>query len=80
MVDRRQFLTTVGASFVAAAVQNGIVSPRTVRADNDDQPASSRAATIHRDNVVVVIHDHNPIGPDVERMLAGGVTAKVFEI
>ena len=27
---------------------------------------------IHRDSIVVVVHDHRPIGPEVPRMLAGG--------
>ena len=40
----------------------------------------SRAARIHRESIVIAIHDHNPIAPDVGRMLAGGVTGKVFQI
>jgi membrane dipeptidase len=28
----------------------------------------------------VVIHDHNPVAPDVARMRAGGVTAKVYQV
>jgi membrane dipeptidase len=40
----------------------------------------SRAERLHRESVVVVIHDHNPIVPDVAPMLAGGVTAKVYQL
>jgi len=39
-----------------------------------------RAVALHRDSIVVVLHDHNPIGPDVARMRAGGVTAKVYQV
>ncbi len=39
-----------------------------------------RAHMLHRDSIVVVMHDHNPIAPDVPRMLAGGVTAKVYQV
>jgi membrane dipeptidase len=35
---------------------------------------------IHRRAVVAVIHDHRPIGPDLPLMLAGGVTAKVYQV
>ena len=30
--------------------------------------------------LVIAIHDHNPIAPDVPKMLAGGTTAKVYEL
>ncbi|HZW35093.1 MAG TPA: membrane dipeptidase [Isosphaeraceae bacterium] len=39
-----------------------------------------RARALHRRSLVIAIHDHNPIGPDVPRMLAGGVTAKVYQL
>lgn len=38
------------------------------------------ADQIHRRAVVVVDHDHRPIGPDLPLMLAGGVTAKVYQV
>ena len=41
---------------------------------------SSEAERHHRDAIVVVDHDHRPIGPDLPLMLAGGVTAKVFQV
>ncbi|MBI2951434.1 membrane dipeptidase [bacterium] len=34
----------------------------------------------HRRAVVAVVHDHRPIGPDLPLMLAGGVTAKVYQV
>ncbi len=41
---------------------------------------TERADEIHRRAVVVVDHDHRPIGPDLPLMLAGGVTAKVYQV
>lgn len=38
------------------------------------------ANQIHRRAVVIVDHDHRPIGPDLPLMLAGGVTAKVYQV
>ncbi len=35
---------------------------------------------IHREAIVVVAHDHRPIGPDLPLMRAGGVDAKVYQI
>jgi membrane dipeptidase len=39
-----------------------------------------RAHALHKDSIVVVMHDHNPIGPDVPLMRSGGVTAKVYQL
>ena len=42
---------------------------------------SNRSAEqIHREAIVVVDHDHRPIGPDLPLMQAGGVTAKVYQV
>ena len=38
------------------------------------------ADRIHKSAVVVVDHDHRPIGPDIPLMRAGGVTAKVYQV
>ena len=38
------------------------------------------AERIHRDAIVVVDHDHRPIAADLPLMLAGGVTAKVYQV
>ncbi|MSR83365.1 MAG: hypothetical protein EXS58_10655 [Candidatus Latescibacteria bacterium] len=38
------------------------------------------AEEIHRRAVVAVVHDHRPIGPDLELMRVGGVTAKVYQV
>ena len=35
---------------------------------------------IHRDSIVIVAHDHRPIGPDLARMSTGGVTEKVYQV
>jgi membrane dipeptidase len=42
--------------------------------------SAARARTLHQRSIVTVIHDHNTIAPDVPRMLAGGVTAKVYQV
>jgi membrane dipeptidase len=42
--------------------------------------AGRRAHALHQKSVVAVIHDHRPIAPDVPLMLAGGVTAKVYQL
>jgi membrane dipeptidase len=44
------------------------------------EDGSAHARDLHRKCTVVIIHDHRPIAPDVPLMLAGGVTAKVFQI
>jgi membrane dipeptidase len=38
------------------------------------------ADSIHRDSTVAVIHDHRPISADLPLMIAGGVTAKVYQV
>lgn len=38
------------------------------------------AEQIHRDAIVVVDHDHRPLGADIPLMRAGGVTAKVYQV
>ncbi len=40
----------------------------------------SAADAIHRRAIVVVAHDHRPIGQDLLLMAEGGVTAKVYQI
>jgi membrane dipeptidase len=42
--------------------------------------SGSRAHELHKSATVIVVHDHRPIADDVPRMLAGGVTAKVYNI
>lgn len=39
-----------------------------------------RARAVHQRSTVLVMHDHHPIAEDVPLMLAGGVTAKVYQI
>lgn len=43
-------------------------------------PSLDRVALIHRHATIVVDHDHRPIGPDLPFMVAGGVTAKVYQV
>ncbi|MCZ6678129.1 MAG: membrane dipeptidase [Candidatus Poribacteria bacterium] len=38
------------------------------------------ADSIHERSILTVIHDHRPIGADLPLMIAGGVTAKVYQI
>lgn len=41
---------------------------------------ADRADALHRRAAVVITHDHRPIGEDLGAMLAGGVTAKVYQL
>ncbi len=38
------------------------------------------ANPIHHRAIIVVAHDHRPIGADLPLMIAGGITAKVYQI
>lgn len=72
-------------SFLAGSLALGSAALSSRPAGGDDKPdraAAQRehAHKLHRESVVIVVHDHNPIEPDLEKMLAGGVTAKVFQI
>src|SRR5437868_1455180 len=42
--------------------------------------APSNAADLHRRSIVLVTHDHRPLNEDLLCMLAGGVTAKVYQV
>ena len=52
---------------------------RFVRNELPDR-TGSRAEALKERATLIVIHDHNPILPDVSRMLAGGVAAKVYQL
>jgi membrane dipeptidase len=69
-MNRRNFLASAGASLLMARGLHAAVA--------DEQ--AERAAAVHKDSTVVVIHDHRPITPDVPIMLSGGVTCKVFQV
>lgn len=65
-IHRRSFLASVGATaLLSGANQAG---------------PHDRARRLHERSTVIVIHDHRPIAPDVPLMLAGGVTAKLYQI
>ena len=38
------------------------------------------AKSIHQDSLVMITHDHRPVGPDLSLMRDGGVTAKVYQV
>ncbi len=44
------------------------------------EETATTADHIHRRSIVIVDHDHRPIGPDLAPMRAGGVTAKVYQV
>ncbi len=52
---------------------------RFVRNQLPDQ-IDHRSHRLHRDSIVVVMHDHNAIAADVPLMRVGGVTAKVYQL
>ena len=96
MLNRRRFLGSVSAALAcagtgdlprAARANDPRKTPPETSAgsaasesEKADPGAGGRAARLHRESVVIVMHDHNPIDGDVERMLAGGVTAKVYQL
>jgi len=75
---RREFLESCGAAAVASCASTWGPGARATSPPAED--VRKRAERLHREGVVVVIHDHNPIEPDIAKMLAGGVTAKVYQI
>ena len=50
------------------------------KTENKQTPLLQRALALHEEHVVFVIHDHNPIPPDLPRMLDGGVTGKLLNV
>jgi len=78
-VDRRTFLAA-GAGASGALLAGSIGIAREKPADRTPEQTREHARRLHNESVVVVIHDHNPIGPDIPLMLAGGVTCKVYQI
>ena len=78
-IDRRAFLAAgAAAGATVLTAQNSLAEGKpnsTAKAD-----VRERARRLHRESVVVVIHDHNPIVPDIPLMLSGGVTCKVYQI
>ena len=74
--NRRAFLAS-SLALGGTAILSG-----SALAKDADKAAAQRAHTrkLHRESIVIVIHDHNPVAPDLEPMLAGGVTAKVYQI
>ena len=39
-----------------------------------------RAVSLHENSIVILMHDHFPIGSDIPKMQSGGVTAKVYNL
>jgi membrane dipeptidase len=74
-MNRRVFLQSVGTSVLASGPILAGGEPKQV-----EDKIAKRARELHQKSTVVVIHDHRPIQADVASMLAGGVTAKVFQI
>lgn len=74
-MDRRVFLESVAGAAMAGA---GSLAGSAVAGDKGAQ-LRQHARKLHRDSIVIVIHDHNPVAQDIDKMLAGGVTCKVFQ-
>jgi len=77
---RRDFLHQWGSlcgAVLAAPTAFGAPPPR---GDNAVPQLRRRALALHKKHVVFVIHDHNPIEPDLPRMVAGGVAGKLFNL
>ena len=80
MTSRREFLTSAGTSLVSLGAGQAAELPVDQTAHRGLTSDISRARRLHRDSVVIVIHDHNPIAADIEPMRIGGVTAKVYQL
>lgn len=71
-MNRRRFLINSSLPFLTTKVSRLLA---------DQPPASEKkVGDLHRRSTIVVIHDHRPIAADVPLMLAGGVTAKVYQL
>jgi membrane dipeptidase len=75
--NRRQFIHN---SLALAAGGLGLSIPGACLVSCKTPSIAERVRKLHRENVVFVVHDHNPIAPDVHRMLAGGVTGKCYQL
>ena len=78
-LDRRAFLAA-GAGASAALIATGNSAAGDAPKSTATDEVRDRARRLHRESIVVVIHDHNPVAPDIPQMLSGGVTCKVFQI
>ena len=78
--DRRALLQYGGALCGTAIVVPDAWCAPPVGVDDARQSLRERALQLHQKHVVFVIHDHNPIQPDLPRMLAGGVAGKLFNL
>jgi membrane dipeptidase len=79
---RRWRMITDECKTLSAGQQQGILGGNALKFVRNELPhgAGTRAAALHARAVVVAIHDHNPIGPDLPLMRAGGVTAKLYQV
>ncbi len=77
LLNRRQFIHN---SLALAAGGLGMSLPGAYMVSCKAQSIAERVRKLHRENVVFVVHDHNPIAPDVPKMLAGGVTGKCYQL
>jgi len=80
LFHRRGLLRQCGslsAALLAAPAALGAPPPKV---DDGATRLRRRALALHKKHVVFVIHDHNPIEPDVPRMSAGGVAGKLFNL
>jgi membrane dipeptidase len=76
-LNRRQFIRD-SLSFAAGGL--GLSISGSCLVSCKEPSLAERARKLHRENVVFVIHDHNPIAPDVTKMIAGGVTGKCYQL
>ena len=77
MLNRRQFICD---SFALTAGGLGLSFSGACLLSCKAPSIAERVRKLHRENVVFVLHDHNPIAPDVPKMLAGGVTGKCYQL
>lgn len=79
-MQRRSFLKSAAGSLVALSGQFTPRDDSQVAVDRSAATIDARARRLHERAIVIAVHDHNPIAPDLPLMRRGGVTAKVYQL
>jgi len=79
-MQRRSFLKSAGGSLLGWSTQLTARADLPGAVDQSAAEIDARARRLHEQAIVIAIHDHNPIAPDLPLMQRGGVTAKVYQL
>jgi len=75
MADKRLILAGNAERFL----RNELADPEADKEAAESRRIAVAAWDLQRRHPVVVMHDHNPVPEDMPKMLAGGVTGKVYQ-